>query len=456
MLGNIENSLKDFMACLQTARLYPDWHPGFKKAVDKAFYSLEAVLKDRPSLVLGIVGEELAFEKEIFFELSKIAKPVILHLKERGIERVEFLSGLQAEELGKFVNLLIVRKEEMKHGVQEELRLLGVKHIIAGKLMVEGLGGEPMKNQADVESVRKAVDYLSSYEESVGKVEDSLEKMLNQQEVDHLALRFTVDNVLENLVGRYQEFLNFATVKRYDQRTYSHIVNVSILSMYFASKLGFSREEVLEVGIAALFHDIGKLYISRKILKKPARLTDEEFAVIRSHVVVGAEILLRYVDTLGILPAVICFEHHLKYDLSGYPKVTYPKALHPVSLIVCICDVYDALSSRRNYKNDYPPKMIYDLMMKERGTTFEPRLLDIFFRIFGVWPVGTIVVLSNEKVAIVRKINEEDIFSPVVEVVAPVEPKGLLDLKGGQGEIKIERSLNPLSDGKEYLVFVSS
>ncbi len=452
MPAKFETAFRDLISCLQTAKLYPDWHPEFKKSIDKAFLVVEELLKERDSLVIGIVGEELAFEKEIFFELSRMVQPVITLLKERGIERLEFIRGLKKEELGHFIRTLTAPKEGLKHDFQEELIRLGVRSISAGK--IKGKEGLPAESAKAAEEAQGSVNFLSAYDESLDKVTDSVEKILNQEEIDHLTLRFTVSHVLENLVGRYQEFLNFATVKRYDPKTFSHIINVSILSMYFASKLGFPKEEVLELGIAALFHDIGKLYISRGILKKPARLTEDEFAKIRNHVVLGAQILLKYVDTLGVLPVVICFEHHLKFDLSGYPKLAYPRKPHIASLIVTICDVYDALSQRRNYKNDYPPKMIYELMMKEKGMTFEPVLLDKFFKFFGVWPVGTIVSLNDESIAVVREVNEGDIFSPKVEIMAPAGKKGFLDLKGAQNELRIERSLNPLTEGKPYLGLV--
>jgi putative nucleotidyltransferase with HDIG domain len=451
MLEKIENAFKDLISCLQMARLYPNWHPEFKKAIDKTYISLQEVLKDRAELVIGIVGEELAFEKEIFFELSRMVKSVIIYLKERGIERIEFHRSFRSEELGKFITFLIKPKDELKHDPQEELALLGIKNIVIGKIKVSSATSSLVEN---VESVGRSVSYLRSYEDSLGNVTDSLEKMLDEQELDHLALRLTVNDVMENLMGHYQEFLNFATIKRYDLKTFCHVINVSILSMYFSSKIGFSKEEILDIGTAALFHDIGKLYISRKILQKPSKLTEEEFTKIKSHVIVGAEILLKYVDDLGILPVVICFEHHLKFNLTGYPRLSYYQKPHIASQIVSICDVYDALSQRRSYKNDYPPKMIYDLMMKERGMSFEPQLLDNFFKIIGVWPQGTIVSLSDGKIAVVREINEDDIFSPKVEVIAPSDKKGIIDLRTVPGENKIEHSLNPLTEGKEYLPFI--
>lgn len=446
MLEKIQDTFKDLMSALQTARLYPNWHPQFKKAIDKANLSLQEALSQRQDLVIGIVGEELAFEKEIFFELSKIEKPLIVYLKERGIEKIQFLHGLEREELSKFISFLVTPKEEIKHGVQESLSILGIRNIIAGKIKESPA--------APKEEVEKIISYLSVYEDSFNKVTHYIDRVLNGEEVDRFALRLNLTTVMEQLLGHYQDFLNFGSMKRYDSRTFFHTLNVCILSMLFSSKMGFTKEQVLDIGIAGLFHDIGKLYISRKILQKPARLSDEEFTKIKNHVIKGAEILLKYVDSLGILPVVICFEHHLRYNLSGYPKLSFDNKCHLVSLIVSICDVYDALSQRRGYKNDYPPKMIYDLMMKETGTTFEPQLVDKFFKIMGVWPVGSIVVLSDGRVAVVREQNEDDILSPKVEVISPADKKEIIDLKLEGGRNKIERSLNPLTEGKEYLSLI--
>jgi putative nucleotidyltransferase with HDIG domain len=260
---------------------------------------------------------------------------------------------------------------------------------------------------------------------------------------------------MEHLIKEHQEFLRLTTLKRYDPSTFVHLLNVSILAMHFASKMGFGRDVILDIGVAALFHDIGKLYISRNILRKKDRLTDEEFGRIKSHTVMGAEILLKYVDALGILPVVVAFEHHLKYDLRGYPKLSFTHKPNIASLMVSICDVYDALSERRGYKADYPPDMIYEIMMKEKGTSFEPKLVDMFFEFIGVWPIGSIVALSDGRVAVVLDENEDDITSPKVEVIHPVDRKEIINLKEERGRIKVERYLNPWKEGKDFLHLIS-
>jgi putative nucleotidyltransferase with HDIG domain len=261
-------------------------------------------------------------------------------------------------------------------------------------------------------------------------------------------------NIMENLTGRYQEFIKLTVVKKYDVVTFTHLLNVSILSLHFSSKLGFTKDDCLGIGIAGLFHDIGKLQISRSIIKKKDKLTEEEFMAVKSHTVLGAEILLGYVDSLGIQPAVVAFEHHLRYDNKGYPKLTFATKPHIGSSIVSICDVYDALIARRTYKRDYPPKMVYDLMMRERSGAFMPSLLDSFFRVMGVWPQGTIVELNTGDIAIVRQEQEEDIFSPLVEVVSSQKTGTFIDLKKEKDKITIERSLNPFSEGKQYISFL--
>jgi putative nucleotidyltransferase with HDIG domain len=443
MLEIIQNAFKELMSCLQNSRLYPDWHPEFKKSAERAYAALAEVLKDKGELVVGIVGEELAFEKEIFFDLSRTVKPMIRSLKERGIEMITFYPGITPEELSRFI-ALVNSKEGPVLLAQNDIEACGISNINIGKI-------KSGRDSSSVRGVAQAVNFLSLYEESLNKVTGSIESVLNAQILDHLNLQLTIKTVMDNLLGRHQDFLNFSAVKRYDLRTFSHLLNVSILSMYFCQRLGFSSDAVREVGIAALFHDIGKLYISRKIIQKPDKLTDEEFDKIRNHVILGAEILIKYVDGMGALPLVVCFEHHLRYDLSGYPKVRYYKVPHIASQIVSICDVYDALSSRRSYKSDYPPTMIYELMQRDKGKAFNPGLLDKFFKIAGVWPRGTIVVLTDTRIAVVSEENEDDIFLPKVRIISGTEADKVIDLKESGGVLKIERYLNPLTEGKEYL-----
>lgn len=444
MIEKIEKFFTDLVTCLQILKIYPEAHPKFNEAINNTYSVLLDILSARDELVIGIVGEEVAFENKIFFELSKKTRQVISYLKDRGIERIVFYRGVIKEELVSFIKFMAVRKDDLTD-IEAYFSSIGIKNISVGKIKVSA---------AHVTAeVKRSITYLKQYEDSLNKISQSLDTVLNEEELNHLELKFVVANVMDNLIGRYHEFLQLTTVKRYDVVTFMHLLNTAILSMYFSSKLGFSKDDCLNIGTATLFHDIGKIYISREIVGKSDKLTTDEFSVMKSHTILGAQILLKYVDTLGILPVVVAFEHHLKYDTKGYPHLYLSQKPHIASLIVSICDIYDALISRRSYKRDYPPDKIYDLMMREQGRVFEPSLLSKFFEIMGVWPIGTIVVLKDNSIAVVREENQEDKFCPKVEVVSPESKKRPADLKI-EKDNTIMRSLNPFGEGEKYIKFI--
>ncbi|MFH1771472.1 MAG: HD domain-containing phosphohydrolase [Candidatus Omnitrophota bacterium] len=430
MHKEIEQFLKQFILSLQVGRIYTSQHPKFNESVDNVFEKLQEILTERPEVVIGIIGSEFAFEKEIFFDLSQRLSAMITYLKEKGIERLAFSQGIDKDETARCINTIIKYNLNPEESLQKLFNRLGIRNVSVSKLKAS--------TQAAEIDISETVSNLKYYEDTIGELSKSINATLEDDAVDYLGLRLTVTNVMEKLIGSYHEFLRLATAKSYDKLTFNHLLNVSILSMYFSSKLGFAKEDVLDIGIAALFHDIGKLYISRKIVQKPDRLTDEEFDTMKSHAVVGAEILLKYKDSLGIVPIVVVFEHHMRFDMKGYPKTYFSQRPHVFSSIVSICDVYDALIQRRTYKQDYPPDAIYRLMMKERGRMFSPDLLEGFFKIIGVWPVGTIVHLNDGRTAVVREINPDNIFAPRVEVIFPHDKKEILDLSKVGDSVKIE------------------
>jgi putative nucleotidyltransferase with HDIG domain len=450
MQEEIRDSLSHLMSAIQAAKIYSTEHPKFEDFIDKAYKSLLDILKDKTELIIGIVEGELSVGREIFFDLSQKLRPLISYLHEREIERIVFHHTLKREELISFISFLTAPQEDRRRDIEGSLLLMGIRNIKAGKIRAA-----EMKDLSP--GLReKAKSFMEKYACSLDVIDKYTEAVLNEEELDSLELRFSVVNFMENLLGMYQEFLDLTLVKSKDLTTFIHLLNVTVLSMYISSKIGFSKDEVLDLGIAALYHDIGKLSISRGLLQKRGKLKDREFSRMEHHTDLGAKILLKYADTLGPLPAVVAFEHHLRYDQKGYPKLPFPRKPHPVSLLVSQCDVYDALAQRRPYKKSYPPLKIYEIMMMGEGKSFDPKLLDEFFRIIGVWPVKTIVTLSDGRIAVVREQNENDIFNPKVEVISPEEKREFINLVERKKEIKIEDSLDPFKEGKKYLHLADS
>lgn len=443
MIEKIKNALLNLSSAIQAGKIYSKDHPSYQAFILRAFQALHDCVAQKKELVIGIVEDELAWEGEIFFSLSQKLNALVQYLQEKNIDRVVFLPGLTEEELSRFVLFLIDREKPAASDAQEYIATLGIRNIRAGKIRAlspqeEAITGEPG-------SKRKRKN------KTIRNVSQIIENVLNETDVDYLELKFNVLNYMEDYMGRRQELSDLVSIKKKDLPTFLHLLNVSIICMFVSSKLGYAQEDVLDLGIAGLFHDIGKLAVARKILQKKAKLREDEFYKMKHHTTRGAEILMKYTEALGRLPSVVAYEHHLRYDMKGYPQLSFPREPHTVSMIVSLCDVYDALAQRRSYKKDFPPKKIYDIMMEGKGTAFDPELLEDFFRVLGVWPIGTIVALSNRRIAVVRKANKKDIFRPTVEVIIPKKRREVIDLADEKNKLEITKSLNPFKEGKKYL-----
>lgn len=440
MREKVKTFLLYLMNAIQAAKLYRDEHPKYKEFVANLYAKILEVLEEQRELTVGIVSGELAWQDEIFFSLSKRLAPLIIFLEESRIARIVFQQGVRLDELSHFIIFLARTKNLDKVDEKEYFTLHGIQNIRAGRL----------RAQAKTDDADMAALLTTKYDSSLQAAAHSLNMVLNEEEIDYLDLRFNILGVMEDFMGRHQELLNLITVKDRDLATFVHLLNVSLLSMFFASQLEFSKDDILDLGIAALYHDVGKLCISLKIIQKTTKLAEREFIQMRDHPILGARILSGYKDTLGILPVVAAFEHHMRYDRTGYPKVAYPRKPHLAAMIISICDVYDALALKRCYKRDYPPDKIYELMMLEKGKMFDPELLDKFFRHLGVWPVGSIVALNDGRVGLVREIHEQDIRRPVVEILSPEAGGECIDLLKCR-DVTITESLNPHDNGRGYL-----
>ncbi len=445
MKEKIKNALLDMHTAIRTAKLYTEEHPKFNDLVDRVYQSLTEALQTRSEIIIGLVEEEIAVEDEVLFDLSQKARALILYLIEKGIHKIIVHRGLEIDELNRFISLLITPPKPQDKDIPESLLFLGVKNIEVGKIRAP-ISAEEEK---DIEKAPTAIGTVSI--EALEKISQAVAKVLNEEAIDYLDLRFNLFNFMEYFTGQHQELLNLISMKKKDLGTFLHLLNVSLLSMYIASRLGYSKDDVLDIGVAGLFHDIGKLSIAKKLIQKKERLEEEEFAHMKHHSILGAKLLFRYVDSLGILPIIAAFEHHIRYDGIGYPELTYPRFPHPVSQIISICDVYDALNLKRTYKKDYPPLKIYNIMIKEKRKYFNPQLLDQFFSFMGVWPVGTIVSLSDGRVAVVRKVNPEDIFYPQIEVISPEKEEGWINLVKMKDRLNILYAMNTFKEGKKYL-----
>jgi putative nucleotidyltransferase with HDIG domain len=198
--------------------------------------------------------------------------------------------------------------------------------------------------------------------------------------------------------GGRQIVLPLLQLKEFDQYTTTHSLNVSVLSMALAEFQGLGARDVRAFGIAGLLHDVGKTKIPIEVLTKPGKLTDEERALMNGHPAAGARLLLDTEEELD-LAIVVAYEHHIMINGGGYPSLAYPRSCHHASRLVHVCDVYDALRTRRPYRDAWEFERVLAYLHERSGLEFDVELVAAFIRMMRQWE-PQVAVLADEHAAV--------------------------------------------------------
>ena len=228
----------------------------------------------------------------------------------------------------------------------------------------------------------------------------------------NLASKTLTGSVFRNV----DALLSLTALKNYSEHTYTHSVNVCVLTLAIAHASGVSEEEAGVIGVGGLLHDAGKGKIPLSILDKPGPLTEDERKVIQSHPLFSEEILKKTGDIPGGAIA-IAGQHHEKVNGSGYPRGLTGEQMHPFASMAAVADVYDALTSARPYKPGLPPHIALRVVFDGKGTEFDSKVVDTFIKSLGIYPVGSFVKLNTEEMGVVVEVNPEDPLRPKVGVL---------------------------------------
>lgn len=226
-----------------------------------------------------------------------------------------------------------------------------------------------------------------------------------------------INEVIEQLFKNEKLIYNIIDLKIYDEYTYNHSINVTILSLILGIELNFNKEQLKELGLAAIFHDIGKIFIPKEILNKPGKLDKEELEVIKKHPQDGY-ILLKNVKNIPKNVCIAVKQHHEKYNgIGGYPDNLKGEEISLYARIISIADVYDALISDRPYRKGLLPSEAIEFIIGNNGIMFDPQLVSIFIKKVMPYPLGTLVELSNGLSGIVVENYEEFSRRPKIKVI---------------------------------------
>ena len=253
--------------------------------------------------------------------------------------------------------------------------------------------------------------------QAVDNVAETFREAEENGRFDMTRLEKCADFLVRDIMAKKKNLVQITDIRLHDSYTFSHSVNVAVLSTMLGDLCGYSKRKLQIITLGGLLHDIGKLAVPTPILNKSGSLTAGEFKIIRRHPSEGRKILKELNSPIASILAIIAVQHHEHLDGSGYPYHVRGKSIHPYSRITAIADVYDALTSVRPYKRAYKPNVVDRMMMQNSTGHFDMDRLRLFFDNVAIYPVGT-VMKTQLGYAIVKKVVFGHTLAPVVIVFA--------------------------------------
>ncbi|MBF0125051.1 MAG: HD-GYP domain-containing protein [Magnetococcales bacterium] len=334
---------------------------------------------------------------------------------------------------------LITTEAELRRIIEH-----GIKDLYIDTARGDDVAGAPLQRQVEAELEAQLHELGESHREAARYQQVSMEKEMEQAAQIKRQARQMVGNILEDVrmgqqvvIGPMKDMvtqmadsmfrnrdaiLSLGLIKQKDEYTFMHSVNVGVFMLSFCQTLGISSEDIVDVGLGAVLHDIGKMKTPMEILNKAGKLTDDEFAIMRQHVTYSRRIL-EQCQGISEISVHVASQHHERYDGSGYPKGLKGDQINQFGQMAAIADVYDAITSDRCYHKGNNPHLALKRMMEWSQYHFNPALFQYFVKCVGIYPMGTLVRLENDLLAVVLRPNSESLLHPVVNVMADAKQK---------------------------------
>lgn len=312
--------------------------------------------------------------------------------------------------------VLLHKGTELKPGYLQKIEHLGFNGIYID---------DEISNDIELESV--VSDEVRN--KTVKGVKDIYLTIENGKNIDEKKISETnllIENIIDDILANKNMMVNMMDLKIFDDYTFFHSVNVTVLSIVVGVAMGLNRLDLHKLGMGALLHDLGKVFVDKKTLNKPGKLTNSEFEELKKHAYLGYQ----YIKEKFNLPPtsyVAALSHHERYDGTGYPNALKGETINLFGRIIAVCDVYDALTSDRPYRKSMLPSDAMEYIMGNSGSHFDPNIIKLFLRKVAPYPIGTTVKLSNGLSAIVVENYEGWGTRPKVKIISK-EPY-YIDLK---------------------------
>jgi putative nucleotidyltransferase with HDIG domain len=399
-----EDLVRRLSAAIRAGELYAPTHPLVQHSIDTLLAVTTRNLQIDQNAVIGFLGNDIVVNDLRLGRFSAQLVGLVRDMHEREIEKISLMQGTTRDELRHLVELMADRRSPVP--LSERLLARGVKRITIGRITIESDDDE----HTGIAMAQKV------YNTAVETAENIWEQAKAGDQPDPREARKIIESLAKVVTQDRTSLMALTALKKYDNYTFTHMVNVSVLAMSQARSLNLDGPILREFGFAALMHDIGKVNTPLEVLNKPGKLEKDEFEIMKRHVIDGAHILRKTPEMPALAP-IVAFEHHLKQDLSGYPENIGHRNLNLCTMVVSIADVFDALRSNRPYRQGLATDRIRTIMGEQGNPQFNQKLLKRFVNIMGLFPIGNLVRLNTEEVGVVTAEHPTDPFRPQVKIV---------------------------------------
>ncbi len=445
--------LNQVAVMIKTSQLHRPDNIAVINAVKK-FSGLLGPVISEGAVTLELVGEFFYLnDSRIRYSMENIFNYdfLIREFKKRELGGISFTNVPQEDEIKNFLAALMSVEHSDTPFETLSGALKGIKNISVEKL-------KKVLEESDELNRKKIIK--KTYFNTVSLVKNISNRMNMGEKTNLKKAKRIMEIIADQIVEQESLLIGMTTLKDYDEYTYFHSVNVCILSLALGHRLGLSRKTLSELGLSALLHDIGKIEVPREILNKPSEFTEEDWKIVRKHPTWGAWAILKIqgINPSSMNAAVSAFEHHLHYDLSGYPKLKNKVKLDFFSRIIAIADQYDAMTTSRVYARiPQPPDKALSIMVERSGTELDAHLLKIFINLIGVYPIGTLVVLDTNELGLVFESSTNPDFIDRPRVLVLVDSNGknvnyMVDLMERDDNGNFRKSIVKTLDPNQYRI----
>lgn len=397
----IARSSKDIInqisVVIRTANIHDAGNIAVLTAIDRFLTTIHPLTTKNAKLTLEVIGEFFYLnESRVRYSMEYLLNFdfLIREFKRRSLGSIIIDGSLTSEDVQTFVKAFLTAPFSANP----------FDALLEGIASVGSLSVGPLKKVVDEGEfdVRRLVK--RTYFNAVSYTKGVINKIKSGERVSIKKAKRVVESMVDLILEEEELLIGMTAIKDYDEYTYNHSVNVSILSVALGQRLGLSRKALTELGLVAIFHDIGKMEVPSEILNKPTNFNDDEWKIVKKHPFWGVRAVLKLkgLDASSVRTAIVAFEHHLNYDMSGYPKVSKSLELDFYSKIVSLADQYDAMTSARVYSRiPMAPDKALSIMLERAGTQLDPLLFKFFINMIGVFPIGTLVLLDTKELGLV-------------------------------------------------------